>query len=206
MTSRDDDRIGMRPGDLNEAEREALRELLGTDLATARGQKEAEGLAANLRALPRAEGPSIERMRARLARPVVAPGRAGIRWGRAGVLAALAAVVLVAPRLVLTPEGIRDGSLHLDATEIDGRVVFTVTTEDSGWVVLVQEGRGVVSEADAQWLARGVHVVGPAEGVSIEPGPRGSTPSYRALLCEDPEDARRDSDRCASYAVRVDVG
>jgi hypothetical protein len=207
VTSRDDDRIGMRPADLDEAERQELKALLGSDLPAARAQKDAEEIAAALRDLPRADGPSIGRMRARLSKRVPVKRPTGVRWGRAGLLAALAALVLIVPRFVLTPSGIRDGSVLLDAATTDGRVVFTVTTKDPGWVVLVQEGRGVVAETGGpQWLARGVHVVGPADGIPVEPGLRGSAPSYRALLCEDPEDARRDSDRCASWAVRVDVG
>ena len=76
-----------------------------------------------------------------------------------------------------------------------------------------RHGRELFVRTGVLWLAgdddgweRSTEATLRAEGIPVEPGLRGSAPSYRALLCEDPEDARTDANRCATWAVRVDVG
>jgi len=201
--------IGIRPGDLGPEEREAQRALLATDVTALREHREAMALAEQIALLPQLEGPSLEEalaLRDALsARPPVR--RSGGRVWKVGLALAAAVVLAILPRFVLTPEGIAQGSVHLAALLREGRVTFTVTSEEPGYLVLIQEGRGqVFPETQQTFLSPGVHRVGPEEGIPLDAGRHGGPAFFRAMLCEDPADVRENLDRCATHAVMVETG
>jgi ferric-dicitrate binding protein FerR (iron transport regulator) len=204
-----DDLIGIRPDDLTPAEREAQRALLSTDVSAVREHREAEVLAEELARLPRLEGPSLEEALAHREAISARPPSRRRGWRGLKVAFALAAAVALAvmPRFLLTPEGIAQGSIHLSALIQEGRVFFTVTAEEPGYLVLVQEGRGQLwPETQQTVLLPGVHRIGPEEGIPLELDVRRGPAFFRAMLCEDPGDVRGNLDRCAMHAVAVETG
>ncbi|MBW2255425.1 MAG: hypothetical protein JRI25_12620 [Deltaproteobacteria bacterium] len=204
-----DDLIGIRPDDLSPAERDAQQALLTSDISAVREHREAMALAEEIALLPRLEGPSLEEALAHRAtvseRP---PTRRRARRGlKVGLALAAAVALAIMPRFLLTPEGIPHGSVHLVALIQEGRVSFTVTAEEPGYLVLVQEGRGqVFPDTQQTFLSAGVHRVGPEEGIPLD-GARLRGPAFfRAVLCEDPGDVRGNLERCATHAVVVETG